>query len=141
MSLEVHWREGRIRRIAFVAGEAESDTNDPLASWLAAWRQDPTVPPPVLPLAPAGTAFQRRVWAALRAIPPGETRTYGALAEILGSHARAVAGACRANPWVLLVPCHRAVSSQGLGGFMGATGGWPLVLKRRLLAHERGDGP
>ncbi len=142
VSLEVYWREGRIHRIAFVEGEAGGGgADDPLAAWVAAWQRDPTVAPPQVPLAPAGTAFQRRVWAALRAIPPGETRTYGALAAALGSHPRAVAGACRANPWVLLVPCHRAVSTCGPGGFMGATDGWPLALKRRLLAHEGGGGP
>jgi len=112
-----------------------------LAAWVARWRRDPGVAPPDLPLAPVGTPFQRRVWAALQAIPPGETRTYGALAAALDSHPRAVAAACRANPWVLLVPCHRAVSAHGPGGFMGATEGWPLALKRRLLEHEGGGGP
>lgn len=91
-----------------------------------------------LPLALEGTAFQRRVWEALRAIPPGQTLTYGALARRLGSSARAVGGACRANPVPLIVPCHRVVAAGGLGGFGGATSGPRTRLKRWLLAHERG---
>lgn len=90
-----------------------------------------------LPLAPEGTPFQHRVWAALRAIRPGSTRRYGELAADLGTAARAIGGACRANPLLLLVPCHRVVASTGDGGFMGASGGaWPRR-KQQLLAHER----
>ncbi len=90
-----------------------------------------------LPLAPEGTPFQHRVWSALRAIPPGNTRRYGELAADLGTAARAIGGACRANPLLLLVPCHRVVASTGDGGFMGASGGeWPRR-KQHLLAHER----
>jgi len=90
-----------------------------------------------LPLAPAGTAFQRRVWAAIAQIPPGATRSYGALARALGSGARAVGNACGANPYPLVIPCHRVVASQGLGGFAGRRGGFLLDVKRWLLAHER----
>ena len=90
-----------------------------------------------LPLAPEGTPFQHRVWSALRAIPPGSTRRYGELAADLDTAARAIGGACRANPLLLLVPCHRVVASNGDGGFMGASGGeWPRR-KQHLLAHER----
>lgn len=89
-----------------------------------------------LPLEPAGTPFQRRVWAALRDIPPGELRRYGEVAAALGSVARAVGGACRANPLPIVVPCHRVVSGAGMGGFMGATEGAPLAIKRWLLRHE-----
>jgi len=90
-----------------------------------------------LPLAPEGTPFQHRVWAALRAIPPGSTRRYGELAADLDTAARAIGGACRANPLLLVVPCHRVVARTGDGGFMGASGGeWPRR-KQHLLAHER----
>lgn len=90
-----------------------------------------------LPLAEPGTPFQRRVWAALRAIPRGQTRSYGALATTLQSGPRAVGGACRANPLVIVTPCHRVVAAGGaLGGFAGATAGRPLATKRWLLAHE-----
>lgn len=84
----------------------------------------------------AGTPFQQRVWRELTRIPFGETRSYGDLAARLNSSARAVAGACRRNPLPLLVPCHRVVAKQGLGGFMGKTGGQALAIKRWLLQHE-----
>ncbi len=90
--------------------------------------------PVALPLAPRGTPFQRRVWAALAAIPPGQTRSYGEIARSLGlpTAARAVGTACGANPIAVLVPCHRAVRADGgLGGYR-----WGLARKQRLLARE-----
>lgn len=84
----------------------------------------------------SGTEFQLRVWESLQQIPRGQIRTYGDIASELASSARAVGGACRANPVVLLVPCHRVVAAHGLGGFAGhVRGRWP-ELKRRLLAAE-----
>lgn len=86
-----------------------------------------------------GTPFQRRVWDALRTIPFGETRTYGRIAEDIGmtkAASRAVGAACGANPIALVVPCHRAVGSNGaLVGF--AWGG--VETKRRLLEIEAVD--
>jgi O-6-methylguanine DNA methyltransferase len=81
----------------------------------------------------SGTPFQRLVWEALRRIPPGEVRTYGEVARAVGrpGAARAVGSACGANPVVIIVPCHRAVGADGLGGF-----GPGLDIKRRLLALE-----
>jgi methylated-DNA-[protein]-cysteine S-methyltransferase len=87
------------------------------------------------PLAAPGTAFQERVWAALRAIPYGETTTYGAIAAALGrpEASRAVGAAVGRNPVSLLVPCHRVVGGSGaLTGFAGG-----LARKRALLALER----
>ena len=89
-----------------------------------------------LPLQLAGTPFQQKVWSALQRIPPGEVRTYGELARQLRSSPRAVGGACRRNPVPLLVPCHRVVAAQGLGGFAGRTTGKEVALKRWLLQHE-----
>lgn len=89
-----------------------------------------------LPLMLAGTPFRRRLWQALQTIPTGSVWTYGRMAQHLGSAPRAVGGACRANPVPIVVPCHRVVSSQGLGGFSGATDGWELDVKRWLLSHE-----
>ena len=80
------------------------------------------------------TVFQRKVWTALRRIPPGQVRTYAQVAADIGSPraARAVGGACGANPIPVLVPCHRVIAaSGGLGGFSGGLG-W----KRRLLDIE-----
>jgi methylated-DNA-[protein]-cysteine S-methyltransferase len=87
-----------------------------------------------LPLAPAGTPFQQRVWQELRAIPAGEIRTYGQIARTLGSGARAVGQANGSNPLPILIPCHRVVGGNGrLGGYSGGDG---ADTKRALLQHE-----
>jgi methylated-DNA-[protein]-cysteine S-methyltransferase len=86
-----------------------------------------------LPLNPAGSAYQRAVWAALQAIPAGETRTYTEIAAIAGGSARSVGGANSRNPIPILIPCHRVVAATGLGGYTGADG---LSTKRALLALE-----
>ncbi len=90
-----------------------------------------------IPLKLSGTAFQQRVWRALRRIPAGRTLSYGVLARKLDTSARAVGNACRANPIPIVIPCHRVVASNGLGGFMGKRSGSPLNLKHWLLEHER----
>lgn len=90
-----------------------------------------------LPLEPAGTSFQRRVWAEIERIPVGEARAYGEIARALRTGPRAVGNACAANPIALVIPCHRVVGSRGaLGGFGGAADGDPLRIKRWLLGHE-----
>lgn len=87
-----------------------------------------------LPLAPHGTAFQQAVWAALRKIPYGAVRTYGALARDLDSHARAIGMACGRNPLPILIPCHRILAASGaLGGYSGGDGG---ATKAALLRLE-----
>lgn len=89
-----------------------------------------------LPLAPTGTEFRRRVWAAIAAIPRGEVRTYSELARALGSSARAVGQACGDNPLPVIVPCHRVVAKAGLGGFAHSREGRLPDIKRWLLTHE-----
>jgi len=87
-----------------------------------------------LPLDVRGTAFQQRVWEALRAIPSGETVSYAQLAARLGmpSGARAIAGACAANPVAVAIPCHRVVRNDGaLSGYR-----WGVERKRALLDRE-----
>jgi methylated-DNA-[protein]-cysteine S-methyltransferase len=89
-----------------------------------------------LPLAPAGTPFQQRVWSALLDIPYGETISYGQLASRIGQKAasRAVGLANGSNPLPIVIPCHRVIGSNGkLTGYGGG-----LAIKERLLAHERG---
>ena len=86
-----------------------------------------------LPLAPAGTAFEGRVWAAMQAIPYGKTRFYGDLASATGSAPRAVGRACGKNPIPIVIPCHRVLAKAGLGGYSGDGG---LSTKQRLLALE-----
>ena len=90
-----------------------------------------------LPLAPAGTVFQRKVWAQIATIPCGTTRSYGEVAESIHSGPRAVGNACGANPYPLVIPCHRVLAAnQGLGGFARQRGGFLLDIKRWLLQHE-----
>ena len=100
------------------------------------WRAPAQVPP--------GTPHARKVWQALCQIPVGETRTYGEIARDIGSSPRAVGQACRANPWPLFIPCHRAVpasgSRGGTGGYAGQRQGPLADIKDWLLDHER-TGP
>lgn len=85
-----------------------------------------------LPLSPMGTAFQKRVWTALRAIPAGETRSYADLAAALATSPRAVGRANALNPICLIVPCHRVIGKDGsLTGFA-----FGEKLKASLLSHE-----
>jgi AraC family transcriptional regulator of adaptative response/methylated-DNA-[protein]-cysteine methyltransferase len=89
---------------------------------------------PELPVDVHGTAFQARVWSALREIPAGQTRTYAEVAESIGrpSSVRAVARACATNPVALAIPCHRVIRSDGaLAGYR-----WGLAVKASLLASE-----
>lgn len=87
-----------------------------------------------LPLAPVGSDFQKRVWAALCAIPPGETRSYADIARAVSSAPRAVGGANGANPIPLFIPCHRVIAADGsLGGYSGGDG---PATKRYLLDLE-----
>jgi AraC family transcriptional regulator of adaptative response/methylated-DNA-[protein]-cysteine methyltransferase len=87
-----------------------------------------------LPVDIRATAFQRRVWQALRRIPPGETRSYSQIARSIGQPTaiRAVARACATNPVALVVPCHRAIRDDGsLAGYR-----WGIERKELLIARE-----
>lgn len=87
-----------------------------------------------LPLKPSGTGFQHSVWALMREIPYGASRTYGDLAKALGSAPRAVGGACGRNPLPIIIPCHRVI---GAGGKMtGYSGGGGIETKLALLRLE-----
>jgi methylated-DNA-[protein]-cysteine S-methyltransferase len=89
-----------------------------------------------LPLIPARTDFQRRVRKAMIAIPWGQTLSYGEIAYVAGGAPRAVGQACGANMLPLVVPCHRVLAANGIGGYSGGKG---LATKRFLLALEK-DG-
>jgi methylated-DNA-[protein]-cysteine S-methyltransferase len=104
---------------------------------LQAYLEDPRKPFD-LPLSLAGTHHRLQVWEAMQRIKCGKTRTYGDLAQELGSSARAVGGACGANPIPVVVPCNRVVAAgRALGGFMGSReDGFELGIKRWLLQHE-----
>lgn len=127
----------RFRR-RFAAAQVADD--DPalaaLVARVVAQVDDPARPGADLPLDVRGTAFQQRVWEALRRIPPGQTWTYGRLAAEIGAPgaARAVGAACGANPVCVVIPCHRVVGADGrLTGYA-----WGTDRKRALLEREQG---
>lgn len=105
-------------------------------AWLDGYFAGAGPSPASIPLAPAGTDFQRRVWEEMSTIPYGATRTYGQIVEHLReagvpASAQAVGGAVGRNPLLLVRPCHRVVAASGPGGY--AAGG---DVKAWLLAHE-----
>ena len=89
-----------------------------------------------LHLAPQGTEYQKHIWNTLRRCPSGKVWSYGDLAEKVNSGARAVGNACRRNPIPIVVPCHRIVSANGIGGYAGKTAGSYMLIKEWLLQHE-----
>jgi methylated-DNA-[protein]-cysteine S-methyltransferase len=89
-----------------------------------------------LPVAPAGTPYRRAVWQALQTIPYGATRTYGQVAALAGGSPRSVGTANGANPIPIIIPCHRVLASNGLGGYSGGDG---TDTKRYLLDLETGS--
>lgn len=92
-----------------------------------------------LPFEYDGTDFQIRVWKAVHSIPVGAVHSYLQVARRIGSAPRPVGTACGANRIPILIPCHRVVGSQGIGGFMKARRGAAIDVKRWLLHHENPD--
>lgn len=90
-----------------------------------------------LPLAPPGSEFQKQVCDAMLAIPYGETRSYGEIARDLGVAAQPIGQACGGNPIPVLIPCHRVLGANGLGGFSGKGG---VETKVELLKLEGAAG-
>jgi len=139
-ALGVQCDDDEITAIEFLEPRPEQAPSSPLAAeavrQLRAYLADPDFVFG-LPLKPAGTAFQRRVWTQIAAIPPGHTETYGQVAKNLNNAPRAVGQACGSNPYPVVVPCHRIVATGGgLGGFARERGGFLLDVKRWLLRHE-----
>lgn len=139
--LGVRFTDDALTRLDFLPADTPvSSRLDARTRWLAsqldAYWHDPVHVFDV-PCVLLGTPFQLRVWRALTTLPAGQPTTYGALANQLGTAARAVGQACGANPLPLLIPCHRVLAANGLGGFMHASSGAPLDVKTWLLVHER----
>ncbi|QNA90362.1 methylated-DNA--[protein]-cysteine S-methyltransferase [Massilia sp. Dwa41.01b] len=121
----------------FEEKSAENATAEAAARQVEAYLRDPDFRFE-LPLFEAGSAFQKRVWDAISAIPRGTVRTYGNIAKEIGSAPRAVGQACGANWFPLVIPCHRVTAAAGLGGFASNDdeNGFHLSVKRWLLRHE-----
>ena len=139
-SIGIGCNADEITGIDYLEPCAEVAPKTPLAKeavrQLRAWLADPAFEFG-LPLAPAGTHFQRRVWERISAIPRGRTLTYGEVATAIRSGPRAVGNACGANPYPIVVPCHRVVgANQAIGGFARQRGGFLLDIKKWLLLHE-----
>ena len=115
--------------------DADTPTIDRTRAWLEAYFAGAGAEDDGLSLDMRGADFEKRVWSALRAIPAGETTSYGAIARTIGSAnaSRAVGAANGANPVAIIVPCHRVIGSSGsLTGYGGG-----LDRKTWLLEHER----
>jgi methylated-DNA-[protein]-cysteine S-methyltransferase len=140
MKVAVATRDERVVEIRFLPpSSAAASPKNPLAECAARqlerYREDPDARFD-LPLAIEGSPLQRGVWDAMCAIPRGKTRTYGELARELGADARAIGQACGDNRLPIVIPCHRVVAADGLGGFGHSSGGYLLEVKRWLLMHE-----
>jgi methylated-DNA-[protein]-cysteine S-methyltransferase len=140
-ALKIEERDGAITAIDWTEAEARAPEDAPpvlieakrqLDSYFAGKLREFD-----LPL--SARAFRSQVWLALQDIPYGETRTYGELAQLIGSAPRAVGGACGANPIAIVIPCHRVIGAGGwLGGYSGGQG---IDTKTHLLEHERDAAP
>lgn len=135
--LQLEAENGAITRVDFTAQEREYVPRDPLlenAVWQLQEYFEGKRKGFDLPLNAEGTAFQKAAWQVLRQIPYGETITYGEEAERMGNKkaARAVGGANHRNPIAIIIPCHRVVAADGLGGY-----GSGAERKAWLLALEK----
>jgi methylated-DNA-[protein]-cysteine S-methyltransferase len=140
MKVALRTREERVAAISYLPPAAATRApRNALAEravrQLEAYRADPDAVFE-LPLLIEGTEFQRRLWQALCEIPRGKTLTYGELAKRVGAEPRAIGQACGDNRLPIIIPCHRVVAANGIGGFAHATSGYLLEAKRWLLAHE-----
>ena len=140
MKVALHTHEGRVAQIRYLPPSTPSlaprnALAERAARQIERYCEDPDTTFD-LPLAIEGTDFQKRVWAAMCAIPRGRTRTYGDLARELGAQARAVGQACGDNRLPIVIPCHRVVAADGIGGFAHSTDGFLIEAKRWLLLHE-----
>jgi methylated-DNA-[protein]-cysteine S-methyltransferase len=140
MKVAVATRDDRVVEIRFLPRSASSlAPRNALAERAARQLENYRANPDAefdLPAVIEGSPLQRGVWDAMCAIPRGKTRTYGELARELGADARAIGQACGDNRLPILIPCHRVVAVDGIGGFGHATGGYLLEVKRWLLMHE-----
>ena len=141
MKVAVKTRDERVSEIRYLPSSVPAvEPKNPLAARAALQLERYLADPDSsfdLPLLIEGTPFQRRLWDALCEIPRGRTLTYGALAKRLGAEPRAVGQACGDNRLPIVIPCHRVVAADGIGGFAHSTGGYLVEAKRWLLAHER----
>ncbi len=128
-----------VESVAWLPGESEFQTSrNRLANRLKSdilFFLEKGTPLPKTPMHLHGSPFQLKVWQALQKIKMGKVLSYGQLAQKLNTGSRAIGQACRTNPMVLFIPCHRVVSASGIGGYMGNKK--RINIKHWLLEHER----
>ena len=124
---KTEWNVDQSEQIPFVVNDQCKQIQDYL--------DNPTISVTVN-LQKQGSSFRNKVWAEICKIPVGQVLSYSELASKVGSGARAVANACRDNPFPGIIPCHRVVAISGLGGYMGETSGKFLEIKKKLLLIE-----
>lgn len=117
--------------VAEVAKQVNRYFESPHSEWLIDLAHLPTA----LPYQLGGTPLYQAIWRAMQTIPLGETRTYGEVAAMIGTGPRVVGSACRTNAFALMIPCHRVVASNGIGGYYGKTPEG-ISLKSALLDWE-----
>jgi methylated-DNA-[protein]-cysteine S-methyltransferase len=144
MKVGVVVRDGLVAEIRYLPLSAPSvEPRDPISkeakAQLERYRDDPDATFD-LPIQVEGTELQKRVWQAMREIPRGKTRTYGEIAKELGGDDwelnRVVGQACGDNKLPIVIPCHRVVAANGIGGFAHSSDGYLIEAKRWLLNHE-----
>lgn len=138
-TLKVHRRQDVITNIEWDFSQDSDTTENNDKQYLDFWPEPKQTVN--LKLLKQGTLHQNKVWAELLKIPLGETLTYSELAKKIGSAARAVGNACRNNPYTLIIPCHRVVSVNGMGGYSGHRHGEYMLIKEKLLAYEAKHAP
>jgi len=136
--LEVYFSGRVIRKTRW---QGQQNLSHQVDSWISVrpiieYLQNPDKTALTVKLKKQGSLFSNLVWAELCKIPFAETITYSELADRVNSGARAVANACRNNPFPGFIPCHRVVSKSGIGGFMGQKEGESVEIKRHLLTYE-----
>ena len=144
MKVAVATHDGRISGIRYLPTDTElkapaNALAERAVRQLEQYRKDPDVKFD-LPLLIEGTEFQKKLWQALCEIPRGRTLTYGEMSRKLGGadfeSARSVGQACGDNKLPIVIPCHRVVAADGIGGFSHSTDGYLIEAKRWLLMHE-----
>ena len=125
----VDWEGTTVHRVRFLKTAEAGSVPVQFTKFLAGKGTDFS---PLISAAVAGDSVYARIYRAVSLIPYGETRTYGEVAEAAGTHARVVGNAMSRNPTPLIVPCHRVVGADGLGGFSP-----DIAIKKELLALEK----
>lgn len=139
-NIDFVFQHDKLMKLKLLAGDSKKSPQDPLtkhvAAELARYFKNPKHNFNVSTQL-EGTPFQKTVWHALQQIPSGKTMTYGALAKKLKTSPRAIGQACRTNPIPVIIPCHRVIAANHLGGYAGKRKGRMMDIKQWLLQHEK----